>query len=376
MNEKILFVDDEPQLLQAIKRQMRKRFELSTAESGQQALELMKKNGPFAVVVSDMRMPGMDGLELLTQVKAAYPDTVRMMLTGNADQETAADAVNKGQVFRFLSKPCSMAVMAPALALALRHSKLILAEKELLNETLRGSIGVMSELLTLANATAFSLGPRIKPMVVKLAELMGLFPSWQYEVSACMSQLGCITLPSDIMHKVHAGIDLTDEEWETYRKHPSTAGRMVSQIPRLEKVTEIIINQLTKYQDYSDDLEENVALGGQILKVAIEYDLLRQQDIEHGKALEKMRRKKGWYNPDILNHVAKFKPSERKVEIKNVRFSGIVAGMVADEDVLAKNGTLLIPKDQKITWSTIESLTNFVRHVGIEEPIRVRTFMS
>jgi len=375
MSEKILFVDDEPQLLQAIKRQLRKRFELSVAENGQQALEIIRKKGPFAVVVSDMRMPGMDGLELLTQVKAAYPDTVRMMLTGNADQETAADAVNKGQVFRFLTKPCSTAVMAPALALALRHYKLITAEKELLNETLRGSIGVMSELLTLANATAFSLGPRIKPMVIKLAELMGLYPSWQYEVSACMSQLGCITLPSDIMHKVHAGIDLTTEEWETCRKHPSTAGRMVSQIPRLEKVTEIIINQLTEYQDFSDDIEEDVALGGQILKVAIEYDLLRQQDIKHSDALDIMRRRKGWYNPVLLDHVARFKPSERKVEIKNVRFRNIVAGMIVDEDVMAKNGTLLIPKDQKITWSIIESLTNFVRHVGIEEPIRVRAYM-
>lgn len=375
MSEKILFVDDEPQILQAIKRQLRKRFDLFTAETGREALDILKNKGSFAVVVSDMRMPGMDGLEFLTQVKAAYPDTVRMMLTGNADQETAADAVNKGQVFRFLTKPCPTAVMAPALALALRHYKLIRAEKELLNETLRGSIEVMSELLTLANATAFSLGPRIKPMVVKLAEAMGLFPAWQYEVSACMSQLGCITMPSNILQKVHAGIDLTTEEWETYRKHPSTAGRMVSQIPRLEKVTEIIVNQLTEYDDYDDDTEEDVALGGQILKVVIEYDLLRQLDINHSDALGIMRKRKGYYNPVLLDFVAKFKPAERKIEIKNVYFKNIVAGMVVDEDVMAKNGTLLIPKDQKITWSIIESLTNFVRHVGIEEPIRVRTVM-
>jgi response regulator RpfG family c-di-GMP phosphodiesterase len=376
MSEKILFVDDEPQVLQAIKRQLRKRFDLSIAESGLEALEILKTKGPFAVVVSDMRMPGMDGLALLTQVKVAHPDTVRMMLTGNADQETAADAVNKGQVFRFLTKPCSTAIMVPALALALRHYRLITAEKELLNETLRSSIGVMSELLTLANATAFSLGPRIKPMVIKLAEALGLFPAWQYEVSASMSQLGCITMPNDLMHKVHAGIRLSGEEWQTYRKHPNTAGRMISQIPRLEKVTEIIVNQLTEYGNYEDDTEEDVALGGQILKVAIEYDLLRQQDVKHDKALRIMRRRKGWYNPAILALVEKIKPPKRKVEIKNVRFKNIVAGMIADVDVMAKNGTLLIPKDQKITWSIIESLANFVRHVGIEEPIRVRTFME
>jgi hypothetical protein len=85
-----------------------------------------------------------------------------------------------------------------------------------------------------------------------------------------------------------------------------------------------------------------------------------------------MRRKKDCYNPLMLDLVGKIKPSERKVETKNVRFKSIVAGMIADEDVIAKNGTLLIPKDQKITWSIIESLTNFVQHVGIGEPIRVR----
>lgn len=375
MNEKILFVDDEPQLLQAVKRQLRKRFDLYTAEGGVQALEILRKKGPFAVIVSDMRMPGMDGIELLGRVKGSYPDTVRMMLTGNVDQETAAAAVNKGQVFRFLNKPCPMSIMAPALALALRQYRLLTAEKELLNETLKGSVLVMSELLTLANSTAFSLGPRIKPMVVKLAEKFELFPAWQYELSACMSQLGCITLPSDILHKVHSGLPLDDEEWQTYKKHPATASRMISQIPRLEKVSEIIYHQLTEYEDFGEDIEDDVALGAQILKASIEYDLLRQQDVNHTQALRKLRRKKGWYNPAILDSIAAFKPSERKVEIKNVRFSGIVAGMVADEDVVAKNGTLLIPKDQKITWSIIESLTNFVKHVGIEEPIRVRTIV-
>ncbi len=372
MNEKILFVDDEPQLLQAVKRQLRKRFDLYTAEGGKQALEILRKEGPFAVVISDMRMPGMDGIELLSRVKGSYPETVRMMLTGNADQETASAAVNKGQVFRFLNKPCPPSIMVPAIALALRQYRLLTAEKELLNETLKGSVLVMSELLTLANATAFSLGPRIKPMVLKLAEQFGLFPTWQYELCACMSQWGCITLPSDILHKVHAGLPLEDEEWQTYKKHPATASRMINQIPRLEKVSEIIFHQLTEYKDFEEGIEEDVALGAQILKASIDYDLLRQQDVNHADAVRQMRRRKGSYNPDLLDSIASFRPSERRVDIKHVRFSGIVAGMIADEDVVAKNGTLLIPKDQKITWAIIESLTNFVKHVGIEEPIRVR----
>ncbi|MBU0961171.1 MAG: response regulator, partial [Proteobacteria bacterium] len=140
MTDKILLVDDEPNVLQSMQRQLRKRFNITTAESGNDALAKLKEQGPFAVIISDMRMPGMDGVQLLSRVKSTFPDTVRIMLTGNADQETATEAVNVGQIFRFLNKPCSTAVLATSIALAVRQYNLITAEKELLNKTLKGSI--------------------------------------------------------------------------------------------------------------------------------------------------------------------------------------------------------------------------------------------
>ncbi|MDH3748454.1 MAG: response regulator [Gammaproteobacteria bacterium] len=106
MSNKILFVDDEPNVLQSIRRSLRKQFDLDTAEGGEEALRMLKANGTYAVIVSDMRMPGMNGVELLSQARKDSPDTVRMMLTGNADQQTAVDAVNHGDIFRFLNKPC------------------------------------------------------------------------------------------------------------------------------------------------------------------------------------------------------------------------------------------------------------------------------
>jgi response regulator RpfG family c-di-GMP phosphodiesterase len=372
VTEKILFVDDEPQLLQSIKRQLRKRFDITIAEGGEEALKALKEKGPFAVIVADMRMPGMDGVQLLERVKAGWPDTVRMMLTGNADQETAADAVNKGQVFRFLNKPCSTPILVPALALAMRHHKLITAEKELLDETLKGSVSMLSELLTLADATAFSVGPRIKPLVKKLAVALGLSPIWQYEISASLCQIGCVTVPSDILHKVHVGLELGQEEYETYSKHPEIGSRLVSKIPRLEKVSQIIALQLIHFEDLDSDLDEDVALGAQILKITIDYDLLRQQEFSHIRSMKRLKKADGHYNPDVLTILAAMSPVENEIEIRNVSFREIVPGMVAAEDVTAKNGALLVPKDQRISWAIIESLTNFNKHVGIEEPIRVR----
>jgi DNA-binding NtrC family response regulator len=113
MTEKILFVDDEPNVQESIKRQLHKRFEIATAEGADEALRILKEKGPFAVIVSDMRMPHMTGVEILALTKDLYPDMARLMLTGNADQESATEAVNTVQIFRFLTKPCPQATFIP-----------------------------------------------------------------------------------------------------------------------------------------------------------------------------------------------------------------------------------------------------------------------
>jgi response regulator RpfG family c-di-GMP phosphodiesterase len=375
MTEKILLVDDEINVLQSMQRQLRKRFKIVVAESGDEALKVLKSKGPFAVIVSDMRMPGMDGVQLLSRAKDSFPDTVRMMLTGNADQETASEAVNAGQIFRFLTKPCSTAILATSLALAVRQHNLLTAEKELLNKTVKGSITVMAELLSLSNATAFSSGYRIKPMVKQIAKDLQLPGSWQYEVAALMSQIGCITLPGDVLHKLHAGIPLSEEEQQMYENHPKVGSKLIRKIPRLEKVAAMIENQLLPF-DYSeekDSLEEEVCLGAEILKATIEYDLFRQQDLEHMQAIKRMRKRSGKYNPIVLDLLEKHKPTDVHATIRNLSFKDVVPGMIAVEDVFAKNGAMLIPKGQEITWPVIQSLTNFEKQIGIVEPIRVRT---
>ena len=107
MAHKILLVDDDRNILSGYQRVLRKAFDLETALGGEEALRLLTMDGPFSLVVADMQMPGMSGLELLDKAQTVSPDTIRIMLTGNTDQKTAADAVNQGQVFRFLTKPCS-----------------------------------------------------------------------------------------------------------------------------------------------------------------------------------------------------------------------------------------------------------------------------
>ena len=109
---------------------LRAKFSLETAESGPQGLEKIKENGPFAVVVSDFRMPRMDGVSFLEQVALLSPATVRIMLTGAADLQTAIRAINEGNIFRFLTKPCPVELLEKALQDALRQHRLVQTERE------------------------------------------------------------------------------------------------------------------------------------------------------------------------------------------------------------------------------------------------------
>jgi len=376
MSDKILLVDDEPNVLESMQRQLRNRFDIKTAQSGEEALEVLKTCGPFAIIVSDMRMPGMDGVQLLSRVKDMYPDTVRIMLTGNADQETAIEAVNTGQIFRFLSKPCSTATLVTALALAARHYKLVIAEKELLNETLKGSMKVLSELLSQSNATIFGAGARIKKLVGRLCKQEPSPHDWQYEIAALMSQIGCITLPPDILHKLYAGVELSPDEREMYEQHPDVGRRLFAHIPRMELVAGMVGMQLFSMDEYEEDPvspdDAVIYRGAQMLKVAIDYDLLSYQGLSHHAILQRMKKTSGLYNPDILNILAGLKIEKYQGKVVNLKIKDIQTGMIAEEDVFANNGVLVIPKGQFVTWQILQGLYNFSKQVGIKEPICLR----
>src|SRR6185369_15507325 len=160
MSSKILFVDDEPNVLEAYQRNLRKRYSIDTATGGELALGLMAKRGPYAVIVADMQMPGMDLVELLVQAQQQAPDSVRLMLTGNADQKTAVEAVNQGHVYQFLNKPCPPEMLALALVNAIRQHQLIMVQRELLEKTLNGSINMLTGILAATEPQSFGRGER------------------------------------------------------------------------------------------------------------------------------------------------------------------------------------------------------------------------
>ena len=128
MADKILFVDDDANLLSGLQRTLRRQFDVVTANGPEQALGTLKTQGPFGVIVSDFKMPLMNGVELLGRTAAEWPDTVRILLTGEADTKAAIAAVNEGHVYRFLTKPCPAFSLANALTAAIKQHNLAVAE--------------------------------------------------------------------------------------------------------------------------------------------------------------------------------------------------------------------------------------------------------
>ncbi|MBN9517874.1 response regulator, partial [bacterium] len=139
MNTSVLCVDDEESMLAAYRRFLEPRYAVTTAAGGGEAIELMARSGPFAVVVSDLNMPGMDGNALLGALRESHPDTVRVLIAGQPDLEHALKAVNDGHVFRFLTKPCSPAAVRTAVADAIEQYELILSDRRRVADALRQS---------------------------------------------------------------------------------------------------------------------------------------------------------------------------------------------------------------------------------------------
>ncbi len=227
MSKQVLFVDDEVSLLNGIERRLAGQFNLATANSGAAALDLMQSNGPFAVVVTDMRMPKMDGVQLIKEARSRWPDTVYIMLTGNQDQATAVQALNEGHVFRFLTKPCQSAELTNAVEAGLRQFQLETGEKELLQKTFCGAVSVLTDVLALSHPNIFSRTERIEHICADLQEEMDLGDHWEYKLSAKLGLLGFALLPESERANVDMGTQLGGvvSDQLRRRRHRSAADR-------------------------------------------------------------------------------------------------------------------------------------------------------
>ena len=369
-NPRVLLVDDEPAILEGIQRLLRKQYDITLANTPQAALDAIDDARPFAVVVSDMRMPGMNGAQLLARFYQRTPDTVRMLLTGQADLDAAVSAVNDGHLFRFLTKPCPHDQFAPALAAAVEQHRLITAERVLLEQTLLGTTRALTELLSLLDPRSFGLAERQHERVREVAQRLELRNAWQAEIASMLSGIGYAVLPGDVLAKVSSGAPLDEDEKGMIARVPAMVDRVFGNIPRLESVREVLRYQNRRFDgDRTPGPDkEAIPMGARILKAVADLGVEEARKGSAEAALLALHERPGEYDPEVLAVLVELF-GVRPPEINLLALKEIRIGMVLASDVTTKTGTLLVAKGQRVTLQLLDRLRNFDERVGVNEPI-------
>ena len=375
---KVLFVDDDANILASFKRRLGRRFDLTTVLGGAEGLAELEQNGPVAVVVSDQRMPKMDGVEFLRRVKRASPDTVRIMLTGNTDVDTAIHAVNEGSIFRFYTKPCTPETLAEGINAGLRQFNLANAEKELLERTLAGSVKVLVDVLSLIDAEAFRLAQQSRPWMVKIAKSLGLENIWELDVAAMLAPIGLITVPEEVRRKLHDGARLTPNENEVFSRAPEAGRNLLRNIPRMQNISEIIYYQ-NKCFDGSGFptgwiAGEDIPVGARILRVLT--DLLANGDPPDSSALDELADRSSLYDPKIIEAVRSTLlsiPVKGRLEsgVMKVPVAQLTAGAKLVSSVETEDGVRVLAAGNEITQAQLEHLQNMHQIRPLKEPIYI-----
>ena len=425
---KILFVDDEANILSSLKRLFRPfGYQIFTAESGAQGLEFLQRE-KVDLVVSDMRMPEMNGAQFLEKVREAWPDTIRILLTGYAEIGATIDAINKGQIYRYISKPWEDNDIVLTIKLALQQKMLereklrleelthkqneelkdmnanleakVLARTEEVRQTMAfleiaheklkksfiTSVRVFSNLIELRNPNKSGHSRRVAELSRALAQALGLTPAEIQDVfiAGLLLDIGKIGLPDRLLDKPFH--NLTPEECVEINKFPVKGEMALMALEQLHGAAKLIRSHRERFDGtgYPDHLSGlTIPLGARILSIAEDYDTaligtaftkaMNATDaslfIQDGKGKR--------YDPAIvnalLNELNKANPAKTSNPAEIILRSGqLLPGMMLSQDLITWNGDILLSKEHELTSALIDQIRGFERMDGHTLTIYIR----
>jgi FixJ family two-component response regulator len=366
---RVLFVDDEPNVLAGMQLNLRREFDVLVANNGEEALTILAATPDLAVLVCDMRMPRMNGAAVLMRACEIAPSVTRILLTGQSDISLAISAVNDGQIFRFLTKPCEREVLVTSLRAAVRQHELVTAEKVLVQQTLRGAVAALVDVLALASPLAFGRATRVKKHTALLAEAMEIPDAWQLELAVSMQALGYIALTRETLEKLYAGHMLSDDEQRQLARMPAMTEQILAHIPRLEQIRAILTVAARQAAWSGVAGEGPTELAGAILRLANDADAIETSGFA-GASMIQLLRQRGGHPPYLVDAfetlVGHASSTQHIVELP---LSALKPGMVVAEDIFL-NGALLVSRGYTVTGSFLERARHFA--VGaVKEPIRM-----
>ncbi|MFJ3371303.1 HD domain-containing phosphohydrolase [Pseudomonas sp. NPDC086251] len=426
---KVLLVDDEESILNSLRRLLRGQpFEALLATSGAQALEIMAQQ-PIDLVMSDARMPNMDGATLLGHIHKRYPTTTRILLTGYADLPTIIKAINEGQIHRYISKPWNDEEILLTLrqALAHQHSERERQRLELLtrqqndqlkslNTTLEKHVAARTaelqqtaDMLDLAyeelkhsyvtGTEVFSLlaNLRLPPakqtnrQIIELVrvhcKLHGLdeASSRDLAMAAALYNIGklswtdsMMTAPSDLLHH---------NDRERYRGYPKQSESLLMTLDPMKDAARLILHHQERWDGsgFPDRLKgEAIPFGSRLLKLAVDFielqrGLILERQMNSDEALVYIRNYAGkLYDPemveDFIQVCAAYQSDVSLADpsVKVLTTREVAAGMILARNLNADNGMLLLNAGKVLNGPLVEKLIAFESMEGAKYSIFVK----
>ncbi|HPQ67503.1 MAG TPA: response regulator [bacterium] len=379
----VLIVDDEFNIRQTFSEFVNDLgHRTQTAKDGTEALKLIQTESTFAVIVSDMRMPRMNGIELLSQVRAISPTTVRIMLTGHADLDTSIEAVNEGNIFRFLTKPCSKKYFLQAVKDGLEQHKLITAEKVLLEKTLSGSVKMLTDVLSMADPDIFGFAMKLRKEAGRIAVAIKEQNTWQIELAAMLSQIGYVTLPKELREKAYTGQSLSPPERQMVGQVPEIGYKLISHIPRLEPVADIVRYQRKNVDGSgppnSVEGKKEIPIGSRILRVLTDFAVFCTTNKTYKQAVDQLHENKNNYDINVLQAVINeqifFQPLFDDEQTRNTISVNVLKLRVGDilaTDLMTNDKKLLLTKGSEITEVVLERTINYAKLLRLNGVVRI-----
>jgi CheY-like chemotaxis protein len=357
---KILCVDDEARVTEGLATLLRRQYEVHIATSGEEGLQKLREVRGLAVVISDMRMPNMDGATFLHEMVKRCPDATRILLTGHAEAEAAKRAVNEGQIFRFLTKPCPPEELRAAIEAGVAHHRVVTAERAVLRETLIGCIRSLTDVLALSNPVAFGRASGIKRLAMELSAKMGFPEFWQLEAAALLSQLGYMSIPPELAEKVFYGHDLEPKEGVQVSLAQDVSKKMIERVPRLEPVAQIMASVRASDEQIAALGKGPVGVAARVLGMAMEASILLSQGKSREAVLEAVRKRSARYGTDLIDHLDNLLLALRdEVETREVTMRDLQPGMIVMQELRNPKGVMLVPMGFEVTQGFLDRLTNF-----------------
>ena len=367
---RILCVDDEPRILEGIAAHLRKDYEVHVAGSGPEAMSKLRELKDVAVIVSDMRMPGVDGATLLQQVLQSYPDVTRILLTGDPGRDVAVSAINRGQIFRFLTKPCPPDQLRSAIQAGVMQNRLYHAERLVLQETLLGCINALMDVLAITSPRAFGHASRVKKLAADVAKSLDCANFWQLEAAAMLSQIGYLSLTAELVEKLHEGARLTPEEQAAAAAVPEVAIRLLEHIPRLEPVMQILTALSWSDEAVARLGDGTIGTATRILGMVLQYDAETARGHPADVALESIRNRKARFGAEGVEKFAALLGSGNRSHIHEIPLHRVLVGMTMMQELCTPKGMLLVTRGFVITATFLEKVRHHAPEL-MDQPVKV-----